>query len=141
LAVSKTTQSPDLFRTYGLRASIEQCKIVDACLATSAATTFFDDITLNGITYIDGGFGHNNPSHVVLEELEGQDWLMPMKDAVLEVGCFVSIGTGRTTYGREEKTMVSHVIPKGGKSLQQAAAICVKIASDCHEEHLKIKTR
>ncbi len=141
VAVAKTTGKPNLFRTYGIRASQEKCKIVDACLATSAATTFFDNITINGITYVDGGFGQNNPSGVALKELEQSDWPLPMKDAVTEVACFVSIGTGRPTYGRDEKTLISYVKPKGIKSMEEAAGLCIKIASGCHEQHLEIKER
>jgi len=103
VAVSKTTRKPDLFRTYGIRATVQKCSVVNSCLATSAATTFFDPITINGTTYIDGGFGHNNPSSVALDELGGNDWLLPMQDAVTGVGCFVSVGTGKPTYSRDEK--------------------------------------
>lgn len=141
IAVAKTTGKPNLFRTYGIRAGQEKCKIVDACLATSAATTFFDSITINGITYIDGGFGQNNPSRVALEELEQSDWLLPMKDAVTEVACFVSIGAGRPTFGRDEQTLTSYVKPKGIKSMEEAAALCIQIATSCHEKHLEIKQR
>jgi predicted acylesterase/phospholipase RssA len=117
------------------------CKIVDACLATSAATTFFNSITINGIIYVDGGFGQNNPSSVALKELEQSDWLLPMKDAVTEVACFVSIGTGRPTYGRDEQSLISYVKPKGVKSMEEAVGLCISIASGCHEQHLEIKER
>jgi predicted acylesterase/phospholipase RssA len=136
-----TTRKPDLFRTYGIRSTVQKCTVVNSCLATSAATTFFDPITINGTTYIDGGFGHNNPSSVVLDELEGNDWLLPMQDAITGVGCFVSVGTGKPTYSRDEKTLLSYVTPKGVKSMQDAAAACIRIATNCHEAHLEIKKR
>ena len=64
-----------------------------------------------------------------------------MKDAIKEVACFVSIGTGRPTYGRDEQSLISYVKPKGIKSMEEAAALCIKIASSCHEQHLEIKER
>lgn len=141
VAISKTTRDDYLFRTYGIRASIENCSIIDACLATSAATTFFPPITINGVEYVDGGFGKNNPSEAALKELESTDWLSPMEDAMKEVGCFVSVGTGRPTFRLEKSTAKSKMVPKGITSLWDAAGICVQIATDCHSEHLKVENK
>lgn len=139
VAISKTTRDDHLFRTYGIRAGIENCSIVDACLATSAATTFFPPITINGVEYIDGGFGKNNPSEAALKELESKNWLSPMENAVEEVGCFVSIGTGRPTFLLEKSMAKLKVVSKGIASLRDAADICVRIATDCYCEHLKVE--
>ena len=57
--------------------------------ATSAATTFFPSISCGeqGIEFIDAGFGHNNPTEILLSEAEdifdNQDF-----------DCVLSIGTG-----------------------------------------------
>ena len=139
VAVAKITGKPSLFRTYWVRASQEKCNIVQACLATLAATTFFDSVTINGITYVDGAFGQNNPSAVTLKELEQSDWVLPMRDAVAEVECFVSIGTGRPTYGRNEQNLMSYVTPKGLTSIEDAAKLCISIATSCHEHHLVVE--
>jgi hypothetical protein len=139
IAVSKTTGQGNLFRTYGDRARIEKCSVVDACLATSAATTFFDPITITGIEYVDGAFGNNNPSAAALKELESIEWPTRMSDATKGVSCFVSIGTGRPTFKREKDTVISKLIPKGLDSLNDAASLCVSIATDCDREHLKVK--
>ncbi|KAK4161596.1 hypothetical protein QBC43DRAFT_243126 [Cladorrhinum sp. PSN259] len=136
VAVSKTGRYEQLFRTYGVRASATSCSIVDACLATSAATTFFPSITINGVEYVDGAFKYNNPSSVALSELESAEWLAPMQDAVRGVGCLVSVGTGRPTFKRE-KTW----IPNGARSLRDAATLCKDIAMDCHSMHLEVQSR
>ncbi|KAA6408365.1 MAG: hypothetical protein FRX48_08107 [Lasallia pustulata] len=67
--------------------------ISGAALATFAATTFFDPVTIGTRTYADGAFGANNPVEEVLAE--AKDIWSPKKDNVGElVKCFVSIGTG-----------------------------------------------
>ncbi|KAK4031683.1 acyl transferase/acyl hydrolase/lysophospholipase [Parachaetomium inaequale] len=140
VAVSKTGRYEHLFRTYGVRASQRSCSIVDACLATSAATTFFPSITINGVEYVDGAFKYNNPSSVVLSELESAEWLAPMQDAVTGVGCLVSVGTGRPTFKRESSTL-SRLMPNGALSLKDAATLCKDIVMDCHGMHLEVQNR
>jgi hypothetical protein len=140
VAVSKTGRCEHLFRTYGVRASTTSCSIVDACLATSAATTFFPSITINGVKYVDGAFKWNNPSSIALSELESTEWLAPLRDAVTGVGCFVSVGTGRPTFKRENSTL-SRILPNGALSLKDAATLCKDIALDCHSMHLEVESR
>ncbi|KAA6407334.1 MAG: hypothetical protein FRX48_08882 [Lasallia pustulata] len=71
----------------------DRATISGAALATSAATTFFDPVTIKTRTYADGAFGANNPVEEVLAE--AKDIWSPKKDNVGElVKCFVSIGTG-----------------------------------------------
>ena len=141
VAVSKTTGDSYLFRTYGVRAENEKCSVVDACRATSAATTFFPSITINGVEYVDGAFGKNNPSQAALRELESAEWVSQMGDAVNEVGCFVSIGTGRTTFDRENDGIMSKITPGGITSLSDAVKLCIRIATDCHKEHLEVESK
>ena len=67
--------------------------IVEAALATSAATTFFDPVTIGNRTYADGAYGANNPVDEVLAE--AKDIWSPTKDDVGElVKCLITIGTG-----------------------------------------------
>ena len=140
MAVSKTTKDDYLFRTYGLRAKSENCSVLDACLATSAATTFFSSITINGVEYVDGAFGQNNPSIVALRELESDNWFSPMGEAEKEVGCLVSIGTGIPTF-TPKKGWKAKLAPRVVKSVRGAADICIDIATDCHRKHLTLRDK
>jgi hypothetical protein len=141
VAVSQTTHDDYLFRTYGVRANSENCSITHACLATSAATTFFPSIKINGVDYIDGGFGMNNPSITALRELESAEWLSRMDDAVEGVGCFVSVGAGIPTFNREKTTLKNLIIPKGITSMAKAASLCIQIATDCNKIHQSVRNR
>ena len=66
----------------------QECKIWEACRATSAATTFFDPITIGkfGQTFLDGGILYNNPIQLVHREA-ADIWLD--RETLL-----ISIGTG-----------------------------------------------
>ncbi|ORX98184.1 hypothetical protein BCR34DRAFT_593257 [Clohesyomyces aquaticus] len=67
--------------------------ICKAALATSAATTFFDPVDIEGRTFADGGFGANNP----VDEVEGEAaniWRPETRELGPLVKCFISIGTG-----------------------------------------------
>ena len=67
--------------------------ICQAGLATSAATTFFDPVSIGDRSFADGGLGANNP----VEEVEGEAsniWCPDTGDLKPLVKCFVSIGTG-----------------------------------------------
>jgi len=141
LAVSKTTGDSYLFRTYGIRARIEGCSIVAACLATSAATTFFPPIKINGVEYVDGAFGTNNPSDAALEELESIEWPSRLGDSVKEVHCFVSVGTGRSTFDLKKTTLISKLVPRGVESTKAAIRLCIQVATNCHSEHLKVENK
>jgi len=80
---------PTKFRTYNIGDDFRGCKIWEVARATSAATTFFPSISCGeqGIEFIDAGFGHNNPTEILLSEAEdifdNQDF-----------DCVLSIGTG-----------------------------------------------
>lgn len=139
--MSKTAHDHHLFRTYGTRASGQNISIVDACLATSAATTFFPSVTVDHVEYVDGAFKCNNPTSSVLKELESRDSPSPMRDAIAEIDCLVSIGTGRPTIAKQTSTSIPWITPKGVSEAADAAAMCVKIATNCHEAHLDIEYR
>lgn len=67
--------------------------ICQAALATSAATTFFDPVSIGDRTFADGGLGANNP----VDEIEGEAsniWCSETGDLKPLVKCFISIGTG-----------------------------------------------
>ncbi|CZR60142.1 uncharacterized protein PAC_10038 [Phialocephala subalpina] len=68
----------------------DDCKIWEACRATSAATTFFDPIKIGPFEqeFADGGVIYNNPVELVHREAS-VTWPGRMEDAML-----ISIGTG-----------------------------------------------
>ncbi len=68
---------------------------MDAACATSAATSYFDAVNVNGRMYRDGGFGANNPVTEVWHEAR-EIWIQDNYDVQLDdlLKCFVSIGTG-----------------------------------------------
>ncbi|KAB8276850.1 acyl transferase/acyl hydrolase/lysophospholipase [Aspergillus minisclerotigenes] len=144
VAISKTTRKHKLFRTYGVRASLEKCSISNACLATAAATTYFEPVTIDHIDYVDGGFGKNNPSDAAIDELQSDDYLLPLDDPVRQVGCFVSIGTGRATYQYDVQTLFSYfgfLKPAGVKAVEEAVQMSINIATESHDKHLDIEKR
>lgn len=118
-----------MFRTYGPVARDEGCRIAHACRATSAAIMFFPSMTINGVEYVDGAFGNNNPSDLALDELESEESPSPLADAVKGVGCFVSIGTGRKDHGPKKEMFFSR------RRLQ------VQLATDCERTHRGIQKR
>ncbi|KAF3941611.1 hypothetical protein ABW19_dt0209023 [Dactylella cylindrospora] len=94
---SAGTPIPVTLRTYRNRVRgdplSKHFKIWEACRATSAATTFFNEFRLSyrGITqrFVDGGLALNNPVELVLQESID---LWGARDSLL-----LSIGTGTTT--------------------------------------------
>ncbi len=64
----------------------DTCRIWQACRATSAATTFFPPLEMQGEKFLDGGLVHNNPVDLVYSEAMD---LWPNTVPLL-----VSIGTG-----------------------------------------------
>jgi predicted acylesterase/phospholipase RssA len=67
--------------------------ICEAALATSAATGFFDPVSIGARQFVDGALGANNP----VEEVEREAmniWSSDTGDLKPLVKCFVSIGTG-----------------------------------------------
>lgn len=67
--------------------------ILEAALATSAAPTYFSDITIQGSKFVDGALGANNPT-MVLEEEASDLWCEDTGNLQPLVKCFVSVGTG-----------------------------------------------
>ncbi|KAH7400365.1 phospholipase, patatin family protein [Cadophora sp. MPI-SDFR-AT-0126] len=98
-ATAYETQNTVHFRDYP-RADLgvpNKVTIVDAACATSAATSYFDAVVINGRTYRDGGFGANNPVNEVWHEAR-EVWVKDDYDDEVQLDkilkCFISIGTG-----------------------------------------------
>jgi hypothetical protein len=88
---------PTLFRSYDCRGyPADKCMVWEAARATTAAPTFFKEITIDvpkpGGPYVDGGVtGHNNPALLALDEVE-RKWPKEYEEKRFAV---VSIGTGQ----------------------------------------------
>jgi hypothetical protein len=96
-------------------------KIWQAARATSAATTFFEPITIGDETFIDGATGANNPIRYMLAE--ARDVLNDGKNLTEhDIKCIVSIGTG-----------IPSLTPFGPGFLQIAEGLKA-IATDTEEE-------
>ena len=130
---------PILMRSYDNPPSAEafDCMIWEAARATSAAPTFFLPIDINGIKYSDGGVGFNNPTELLVEEV---DRIWPGRS----IACLVSIGTGQhgpIQLEKEPKSLVWKVLSWLLPSLTykiDVAKSCVRIATSGHNKHLKL---
>ncbi|KAJ5660528.1 hypothetical protein N7507_006979 [Penicillium longicatenatum] len=67
--------------------------ICEAALATSAATTFFEPVTIGNREFVDGAFGANNPVEEVEEEA-ADIWCTTSREIKPLVKCFLTVGTG-----------------------------------------------
>ena len=99
-----------IFRSYANSTKIrrkvfEQCTILEACRATSAAPGFFPPILIGdqGQEFLDGGIKNNNPVDIILSEAKDL-WPTRADDAVL-----ISLGTGNaplSAFGDNAKQIV-----------------------------------
>ncbi len=120
---------PVLFRTYKSHETHSNCKIWEAARATSAAPTFFKRIEIGRQPFIDGGLGHNNPSHVVLDEAFAQF-------GARQIGCLVSVGTGQAeVIGIKKPWLFQQIIPTDVIDALRA------ITTDCKATHEEMSRR
>ena len=64
-------QIPCLFHNYQApKYPSPNCMIWEAVRVTSSGPTFFKHIVIEGVPYVDGGMGCNNPVQQVLQEAE-----------------------------------------------------------------------
>ncbi|MCJ1394320.1 hypothetical protein MMC18_007198 [Xylographa bjoerkii] len=98
-------EKPYLFRTYkNLHKSLpnspesaldrnpdlaHDIPIWDVGRATSAAPSYFEPAVIDGLEYVDGGFGANNPSREAYREVRRMN-----NNSARAIGILVSIGTG-----------------------------------------------
>jgi predicted acylesterase/phospholipase RssA len=113
-AIRKEKRSLICFRNYPAagKADLEP-KIWEAARATSAATTFFDPVTIGkyGQSFVDGGAGQNNPIQTAFDEAKTK---FPTRD----IECIVSIGAGRGA------------LTGFGDNLKQVGQTLIDIATD-----------
>ncbi|KAJ6184435.1 hypothetical protein N7519_005736 [Penicillium mononematosum] len=72
---------------------LNTAKIWEVARATSAATTFFDPITISDEAFVDGATGANNPIQEIWTEA-ADVWGLQLGQLEENVKCLVSIGTG-----------------------------------------------
>ncbi|RSL66014.1 hypothetical protein CEP53_003518 [Fusarium sp. AF-6] len=93
-AACKSPRSTFRLRSYKpLEKSSVSATIYEAALATSAASTFFDPVSIGNMEFVDGALGANNP----VDEVEGEAteiWCSNTGNLQPLVKCFISIGTG-----------------------------------------------
>ncbi|KAK0640003.1 Patatin group M-2 [Lasiodiplodia hormozganensis] len=107
-------------------------KIWEAARATSAATTFFEPITINDEGFVDGATGANNPVKFLLSEAR-DIWGEPDGHLEDNIKCLVSIGTGipsLTPFGPSLKQV--------GKALKAIATNTEQEADIFRKEHTKL---
>ncbi|OQD99672.1 hypothetical protein PENVUL_c063G06880 [Penicillium vulpinum] len=93
-ATSKETFQVTRLRSYPVPNEITlQATICEAALATSAATRFFDSVSIGNQQFVDGAFGANNPIEEVEEEA-ADIWCTTSRALRPLVKCLISIGTG-----------------------------------------------
>ncbi|RBA22458.1 hypothetical protein FPRO05_00805 [Fusarium proliferatum] len=93
-ATSKLDAAVCRFRSYNSHKSSVSATICQAARATSAATTFFNPVSIEGMKFVDGALGANNPVDQVEEEAM-EIWCPSTGNLQPLVKCFISIGTGR----------------------------------------------
>ncbi|OBT45685.1 hypothetical protein VE00_03929 [Pseudogymnoascus sp. WSF 3629] len=91
---------------YASQTLFEECKVWEACRATSAAPTFFDPVQIGPYkqSFIDGGLGYNNPIFKVYDEAQN---IWPDRTVVA-----TSIGTGEvpgTAFGGNLKKIAESI--------------------------------
>lgn len=91
---AKETAGITRLRSYSLPDELDiSATICEAALATSAATCFFDPVSIGAHQFVDGSLSVNNP----VNEVEGEAaniWCSETGDLAPLVKCFISIGTG-----------------------------------------------
>lgn len=93
-ATAKETTGITRLRSYSLSDELDiPASICEAALATSAATTFFDSVSIGARKFVDGALGANNPVDEVESEASNI-WCPETGDLKPLVKCFISIGTG-----------------------------------------------
>lgn len=115
----------------------DEATILDAALATSAATTFFKPhkILSGGVprTFHDGALGNNNPINRLWVEAKEQYGPAPLEN---QIRCLLSVGTGKpalTDFGESVKDVAS--------SIAKIATETQATADNFHEHHESLANR
>lgn len=131
-------------RTYNINiADAFSARIWEAARATLAIPTFFKPITINGVTYGDGGTGWNNPT---VEAITEAHKIWPDR----QIGCLLSIGTGlekAIQLGHDDEIspefstqLLDNLAPKASFQLEVAKYIVASLTS-CEKIHRDISSQ
>ena len=109
-------------------------KIWEVARATSAATSFFDDIVIGYERFLDGATGANNPIYQLWTEAtdtfsEGPDWRLEDR-----LQCLVSVGTGKLELTAFNPSLLDIV----GKWLVSIATNSERDAETFQKLHMKL---
>jgi hypothetical protein len=130
---------PEILRSYKTSHEFPfSGKIWEAARATFAAPTFFAPITVDHVTYGDGGTGWNNPTRLVISEVR-QIW--PNRP----IGCLISLGTGEEDPNQLvtvdnvpkrglQRRFLNITMPKKNFELE-VAKYCAKCLTSCMRTH------
>jgi hypothetical protein len=119
-------------------------RIWEAARATSAAPTFFQPITIDGVKYGDGGTGWNNPTAEVIAEAHS---IWPSRP----IGCLLSLGTGleaanQLSDGNDElsegwtRSLLQKLAPQASFQLE-VAKYCVASLTSCEKVHRDVSEK
>ena len=129
VATSSQTSHYTIFGSYEEANidSYDKVKIWEACRATTAATTFFDPITIGPYneSFIDGGFCYNNPVQIVKRQAQK---LWGKREALI-----ISIGTGNSPI-----TSIGGNCKKIAESLAKIVTQTERTNDDFEEENPKM---
>ena len=132
-------------RTYDTNtADAFSARIWEAARATSAAPTFFQPITINGIKYGDGGTGWNNPTAEAIAESHS---IWPGR----AIGCLLRLGTGledaiQLSDGNDElsegflRSLLQKLAPQESFQLE-VAKYCVASLTSCEKIHRDVSEK
>ncbi|RDB25621.1 Calcium-independent phospholipase A2-gamma [Hypsizygus marmoreus] len=121
--------SAEQFRTYATKFpdTFANCAIWQAARATSAAPMYLPAITINGVEFVDGGLRFNNPSILLMGEVNA------VFGVARHIGCFLTIGTGMQPKIKfDEQASNPLEVAQYLKTLAEAA---IKVATDCETTH------
>jgi Zinc finger, ZZ type len=127
---------PVVFRTYTRKGGGPfKCSIWEAARATSATPLFFKPMEIKnpppGLVYLGGGFKHNNPAHLAINEA-GRHWNT-------EEICLISIGTGRQKSINIQASLES--TRPDAERVRKIMEACAQLSSNSEDAHETIFQR
>jgi Patatin-like phospholipase len=116
-------------------------RIWEAAHATSAAPAFFKPITINGVTYSDGGPGWNNPT---MEAIFEAHKIWPNRP----IGCLLSVGTGLEKAiqlidngsSKSEISYLLRLLTSNDSFQSDIAKYCVDSLMSCEKMHRDVSS-